>query len=543
MTNIILFEPANANNPSLNVDEFIEFCKSNIFNSKLAISWKSNVWKRYYRFNKFDMNNNRNSKDRLDGSFIDFTKAYMFHIHSFNRSKSNQNTLSMLKIIEFVLLKLYGEANIIKCNNIIFDECARLASAKYSKVQAVGIGKELEKLCSFLTGNRMTTSSYFFWVNPLRHKITQSWKGYEPSLEGHSKLPDIKSVIAIAEIFSKDESQLSTRDIFTTSVLALLMCAPGRISEILSLPADCEIIEKDDKGIERYGLRFFSAKGYAGDIKWIPTVMVPIAQKAIARLKKLSSNARFASRTMEGQGTDPSKFALVTTKPQNFPWYDEEKRIKYSNALCLLFDRQLCQKTRKDFTSFFKPTAEFFRMDINAFASIKGTTNLFKRHGYINEDGLPYSIRTHQLRHLLNTFSQINGMDEFSIARWSGRKLVSQNVSYDHRSHLQMTKLIREKTTIEASNRHRKKEIAIMDITDFDSLNDGAVLVTKHGYCKHSYAFDICGYYPIQDSGKDDDRLLVIHNKIIEKTYHDKNDGNVNAEKWYEFQNKIIKGE
>ncbi|ELS3760202.1 DNA-binding protein, partial [Salmonella enterica] len=264
MTNIILFEPANANNPSSNVDEFIEFCKSNIFNSKLAISWKSNVWKRYYRFNKFDMNHNRNSKDKLDGSFIDFAKAYMFHIHSFNKSKSNQNTLSMLKIIEFVLLKLYGEANIIKCNNIIFDECARLASAKYSKLQAVGIGKELEKLCSFLTGNRMTTSSYFFWVNPLRHKITQSWKGYEPSLEGHSKLPDIKCVIAIAEIFSKDESQLSTRDIFTTSVLALLMCAPGRISEILSLPADCEITEKDDKGIERYGLRFFSAKGYAG---------------------------------------------------------------------------------------------------------------------------------------------------------------------------------------------------------------------------------------------------------------------------------------
>ncbi|MDH8468931.1 DNA-binding protein, partial [Klebsiella pneumoniae] len=78
---------------------------------------------------------------------------YMLHIHSFNKSKSNQNTLSMLKIIEFVLMKSCGEANVIKCNNSIFDECARLASAKYSKVQAVGIGKELEKLCSFLTGN------------------------------------------------------------------------------------------------------------------------------------------------------------------------------------------------------------------------------------------------------------------------------------------------------------------------------------------------------------------------------------------------------
>ncbi|HFT3433950.1 TPA: DNA-binding protein [Klebsiella variicola] len=543
MTNVILFEPANANNPKSNIESFIKFIKSNAFNSELAISWESNVWRRYYRFNKFDMENNGNSKKKLDDDFIDFAKAYMFHIHSFKKSKLHHKTLSMLKIVEFVLLKSYGEASLTICDNIIFDECARLASAKYSKVQAVGIGKELEKLCSFLNENRMTASSYFFWVNPLRHKITQSWKGYEPSLEGHSKLPDIKSVIAIADIFSKDESQLSARDIFTTSVLTLLMCAPGRISEILSLPADCEINEKDDEGIERYGLRFFSGKGYAGDIKWIPTVMIPVAKRAIDRLKKLSNHARSVAKTMEGKGTESSKYALVMTKPQDFPWYDEEKRIKYSNALCLLFERQLCQKTSKDFTSFFRPTAQFFRLDINAFASIKGSTNLFKRHGYINEDGIPYSLRTHQLRHLLNTFAQINGMDELSIARWSGRKLVSQNVYYDHRSHQQMTKLIREKTAVESRNIHREKEIPIIDLTDFDSLKNGAVLMSKHGYCKHSYAFEPCRFYPTQDSGKDEEQLLVIHNKIIDKTSHDKNEGNINAEKWYEFQTKIIKGE
>jgi hypothetical protein len=543
MTNIILFEPTNTNNPKSNVDDFIEFCKSKIFNLNLAVSWESNVWERRYIFNKFDMKDNRNSKDSLDIGFIDFAKSYMFHIHSFNKSKLKQNALSMLKIIEFVLLKSNGEANVVECNNNIFDECVRVATAKYSKLTAVGIGKELEKLCLFLSENRMTSSSYFFWVNPLRHKITQSWQGYEPSLEGHSKLPDIKSVIAIAEIFSKDESQLSVRDIFTTSVLALLMCAPGRISEILSLPADCEITEHDDKGIERYGLRFFSAKGYAGDIKWIPTVMIPVAKKAIARLKKLSNHARFIARTMEGKGTESSRYALVTTKPENFPWYDEEKRIRYSNALCLLFDRQLCQKISHDFTSFFRPTPDFFRIDINAFASIKGTTNLFKRHGYINEDGIPYSLKTHQLRHLLNTFAQINGIDEFSIARWSGRKLVSQNVSYDHRSHQQMTKLIREKMAVEARNIHGEKEIPIIDLTDFDSLKNGAVLISKHGYCKHSYAFEPCEFYPTQESGTNDDRLLVIHNKIIEKTNLDKNDGNINAEKWYEFQTKITKGE
>lgn len=162
MTNVILFEPINANNPNLNVDDFIKFCKGNVFNSKLASSWENHVWKGCYRFNKFDMKNNRTSKDKLDDGFIDFAKAYMFHIHSFNKSKSNQNALAMLKIVEFVLLKSYGEANVVKCNNNIFDECVRVVTAKYTKLTAVGIGKELEKLCLFLSENRMTSSSYFF---------------------------------------------------------------------------------------------------------------------------------------------------------------------------------------------------------------------------------------------------------------------------------------------------------------------------------------------------------------------------------------------
>jgi len=102
---------------------------------------------------------------------------------------------------------------------------------------------------------------------------------------------------------------------------------------------------------------------------------------------------------------------------------------------------------------------------------------------------------------------------------------------------------MKDKTSMGGGNSHRKKEIAVMDITDFDSLKNGAVLVTKHGYCKHSYAFDPCGYYPLQDSGTNDGQLMMIHTKIFKKTNYDKNDGNVNADKWYEFQTKIIKGE
>ncbi|MDC9818500.1 DNA-binding protein [Pectobacterium polonicum] len=542
MNNILIFEPINTNNPVVNVIKFIEFCKTTIFNGNLVTSWESNVWKKLYRFNKLNMENNLKSKEPLDDCFIDFAKAYMLHVHSFNKAKSKTITLSMLKIVEFVLLKSHMKADIIHCDNFVFDECARLATEKYSKSRAVDVGKELEKLSIFLNENRMTNSSYLFWVNPLRYKITQTWSGYDFSLEGHEKLPDIKSVIAIAEIFSKDDKQLSLRDIFTASVLTLLMCAPGRISEILSLPADCEITEKDSKGIQRYGLRFFSAKGYEGDIKWIPTAMIPVAKKAISRLRKLSHQARSLAKKFEGNHSDVLVNRLKENIPEDFPWYDAEKNIKYSNALCLLNEGQLCKNKAVRLDKLFRPNNSFFISDIIDSEYIKGELNIFKRHGYLNKDESPYLLRTHQLRHLLNTFAQINGMDEFSIARWSGRKFISQNVSYDHRTHLQMSKLIREEKSSEVINNHRIKQIPVVDLNEFDSLNSGAILITQYGCCKHAYAFEPCRSYPFKESGMGNENLSKIHNKIIERTRYDKNDGNLNAEKWYEFQEKIIKG-
>ncbi|GBO51434.1 MULTISPECIES: DNA-binding protein [Pectobacterium] len=542
MNNILIFEPINTNNPVVNVIKFIGFCKTAIFNGNLVTSWESNVWKKLYRFNKLNMKNNLNSKEPLDDCFIDFAKAYMLHVHSFNKAKSKIITLSMLKIVEFVLLKSHMKADIIHCDNFVFNECARLATEKYSKSRAVGVGKELEKLSIFLNENRMTNSSYLFWVNPLRYKTTQTWSGYDLSLEGHEKLPDIKSVIAIAEIFSKDDKQLSLRDIFTASVLTLLMCAPGRISEILSLPADCEITEKDSKGIQRYGLRFFSAKGYEGDIKWIPTAMIPVAKKAISRLRKLSHQARSLAKKFEGNHSDVLVNRLKENIPEDFPWYDAEKNIKYSNALCLLNEGQLCKNKAVRLDKLFRPNDSFFISDIIDSEYIKGEFNIFKRHGYLNKDESPYLLRTHQLRHLLNTFAQINGMDEFSIARWSGRKFISQNVSYDHRTHLQMSKLIREEKSSEVINNHRIKQIPVVDLNEFDSLNSGAILITQYGCCKHAYAFEPCRSYPFKESGMGNERLSKIHNKIIERTRYDKNDGNLNAEKWYEFQEKIIKG-
>jgi hypothetical protein len=76
-------------------------------------------------------------------------------------------------------------------------------------------------------------------------------------------------------------------------------------SEVLALPADCEVFETDREGIERYGWRFFAGKGYEGDIKWIPTVMVSVAKTAVARIKMLTENARQLAKWIESH---PNKF-------------------------------------------------------------------------------------------------------------------------------------------------------------------------------------------------------------------------------------------
>ena len=54
------------------------------------------------------------------------------------------------------------------------------------------------------------------------------------------------------------------------------MCSQSDIGDF-GTSCDCEITETDSNGVERYGLRFYSLKGYGADIKWIPDVMVPVA--------------------------------------------------------------------------------------------------------------------------------------------------------------------------------------------------------------------------------------------------------------------------
>ncbi|HCK2569174.1 TPA: hypothetical protein NY587_005185, partial [Escherichia coli] len=258
------------------------------------------------------------------------------------------------------------------------------------------------------------------------------------------------------------------RDIFTTSIFALLMSAPWRISEVINLRYDCEVLQRSEDGVARYGLRYIGAKGYGEDIKWIPSVMQPIVKEALRRLRVLSKNARFVASILEDiienrkaertllnkdlgdkiirlykmrdktslvKMNDVQNMAslLESKKPKGFPFINGNKSFKYSDMLCLLNKDQLHAIKQTSIFEIYMPNPTFFRMDF--YSNRDGEQpnrwgNIFQRHGLSEQQN--YHLKTHQIRHLINTLAQRGGLSDIDIAKWSGRTHVKQNRVYDH---------------------------------------------------------------------------------------------------------------
>jgi hypothetical protein len=153
-------------------------------------------------------------------------------------------------------------------------------------------------MSNFLCENKIINN--FTWKNPIKRgedtidKIGEKGKQYR-----EKKLPNEEALIAIAEIFSIGVENLSPRDIFTTSCIALLMAAPARGSELFYLKADCIELAKDANGKNQLGLRWFSGKGFGHEVEWVPECMWDVVKEAVERLQNLSSGARAFAKSVE----------------------------------------------------------------------------------------------------------------------------------------------------------------------------------------------------------------------------------------------------
>ncbi|WKV52167.1 hypothetical protein [Dickeya fangzhongdai] len=506
------------------------------------IEWNDNHWminNKKIKFTRFSDGLFHN--ELMDKNFINFAKLYIAKECLYFTVSKIKRSLCALRILEKTLSQLFCNGDIGNVNLNVLDESVKVMKDRLTQNSCYRVGGEIERIALFLVNNNLTYKNIHLWKNPIKYDM--EYFLYDGKPENSKKMPSEIALNAFAEIFSQPLE--NKKDIFTTSVVALLISAPSRISEILSLPADCYITEKTRKGDTMHGLRFWAGKGYGGDIKWIVSVMAHITKLAIDRIYFLTIKSRSFAKLMELDFKEFHKQSIFSSLPENtlltkmqvlellgskiiskndcnkilrtmklsrkdyrytikniwdelqlrlpdnFPWYDKKKNLKYSDLLFLSFKNSFSTKSSENFIQLHKFTDGFFTHDIKY---RKCYENIFQRHGYTNENGGDIYFSSHQVRHLLNTLAQRNGLTEEEIAKWSGRANPLQNRVYNHRRDEEILEQF-ESIQSETENYSISGQITISDPMtkeSYLSIGHSAVHTTEFGYCVHDYTISPC---------------------------------------------------
>ncbi len=609
MPEIFNFKPKNELDAEKNLLQFIQECQDELTVFGKDLKWSQWQWDGVVQFTKLGVNSKAaKDHDALDQKFIDFAKAY-FRYQQGYKPTGTKNEIKALKALESALLQANDNAELAGLSYAVMDESAQIIRNNYSKGAAYHGGRELERLAIFVVEKKLISDDVSGWKNPISRAKDTIQTGKKAKKESEKKLPSEEALSAMAEIFANDPD--NPKDIFTSSTFAMTMCAPSRITEILELPVDCEVEETDSDGILRYGWRFYSGKGFGGDIKWVPTEMVPIAKKAVKRIKQLTEPARRLAKWIE---YNPNKFyrhtdcpnvtdsmlltkeqaawalegerknrhdvinalttaglvrsdnthtldsiwkKVLTKQPPNFPWLNEETKIKYSNALFCM-TRNLIHKQRG--TSpviLWSPTNNVFNNDLSPRKALKSDSHqsIFDRYGYMTKNGERIKLTSHQTRHLLNTIAQRGGLSQLQIAKWSGRADVKQNRTYNHMDEYEMVAQAEALDTslalfgpVGVVGNHPP-----VTIQEFNTMEKGAAHITEFGLCIHDYTMTPCEKYrdclncteQVCIKGEQE-RLSRIRKRLseVEQQYQAAmdamNTGMAGADRWYEHHKNTV---
>ncbi|MDC8829710.1 integrase [Alteromonas gilva] len=379
MSNIVTFEPKDKLNQRENVEAFIEFGKALLMRtSSRKYTFDDNYWPKVGNFTRMGVHSqNRDPENLLNESILPFAKAYVAYA---SESKSDVNKrFYALRAINEVIINSDSNLKINNLSRTEFDDAANYAVSKLGKGAANQTGQALKKLHTFLIEKRMIEP--FDWKNPIAKPKGEGTD--DQSLEDReSKMPDENAVMAIAQISSYRTEELSSRDIHTTSRMALLFAAPSRGSEPSYLRAQCLQaqqmtvekalklgLEEDDvrtllarqsgkeeksqenedndnteldlrAEITLKGISWFSGKGYNYELKWLPTVMYDAVTTAIERQQEQSKRARSVAKLLEDSDDFP--------RHELCPKVSEDKLLTMDQvALALGFDLKKLKSKRQ----------------------------------------------------------------------------------------------------------------------------------------------------------------------------------------------------
>ncbi len=554
---VLHFTPHAELEPQANLEAFVELCKrSAVLGAR--DQFELNVWEigqlkghnKTHRaiFSSMEAASQVTAESCMPQPFLDFAKAALVYLHDKRPVVSQSVRLSALRFLE-AALREWGKGSRPTAVSVeVLDAAVELARSHVSSGVAYRVGGQLELIAELMRAKGFIALRQP-WAHGQKKPRELGSRIAKESLDARQeKLPSAAALRAIAGIF---RSAIEHRDVLVSSYMALMLCAPERINEVLRLQRNC-LVEGDGRFKGKLGLRWAGSKGFNDTTKWLPTQMVPVAKEAIRNLLQVTTPAQTIAawytdnpealflheeaEHLRGQAVlSPADIALILWNDANATgsasaWAHMSKKLPgvpmggrkvgyrfedveqavlsmlpstfpYVPGAPGLLCRDALAVSRVNETHSAKATyaCMFACVDYNVVTNAfgrEGRKSVFERFEFTEDGGTPIVLRSHSLRHYLNMLAQMGGLSSAEIAIFSGRKDVNQNRAYDHMTSDEVQAPVHE--AIQAGftgNLVIAGARELMSRSEFTGKGIVAAHTTEYGFCTHNFASEPCQMY------------------------------------------------
>ncbi|CUK01025.1 hypothetical protein PH7735_02403 [Shimia thalassica] len=307
MSKVVVFIPQNDTDGARNLRDFVSFARDELtlFEDQggfLVDKWeyKSGIHKTSVQFSQAKMQK-RNLGQRenvpFEQPFMDFAKAYIRTHLTKRLTTAITKNINALRYVYAALVEIHGIPDILKLDGIVQGKAVELieANGRMGPAALYRFGQALEKLYDDVRVNKIVIDLPI-WRNPWSRPRERSMGTSEKDKKWQEeRCPSMHEMMCVMDAFNRAET---VPDKYATSLIIMLIFAPGRVSELNHLTHDCLTIEEYEESGEtkrRMGVRWHSAKGYGETVKWVPKVMEPVVEMAIGRLREISEEPRKAA--------------------------------------------------------------------------------------------------------------------------------------------------------------------------------------------------------------------------------------------------------
>lgn len=497
----------------------------------------------------------------LRSPFLNFAKALLAYLHGWKGTTAIPTRLIALRFLEAALCEVTGHVCPTMTTPEVMAHAQSKAAGEMGAHASYNVSLHLSLIYRSMAELGVLAAPSTWRNAALSPSQHRNRVGKQFDADREKRLPSPQVLDALAEIFNSDTNnptEIFASSICALMLCAPDRSVEALYAPLDIFGSDWTDPITGEVGT---GLRWFPAKGGPPLVKTVIPSMRGVAYRAVERLRLLSAPARdlanwyeknprslflppeleylrgqerlsrnevhsilYGSRSEKLSNIQGSRAinwltahgvrresdycgttvafadlesAIIDGLPPGFPIMDPSTGMRYSEALCIMRSSEFDSKI--DGPSI----CSFGRVKyVSLQTSLKSNgfnKSIFEKRGFRDAAGEFLSLSSHMLRHYLNTLVRQSGtLTEEDIAKWSGRKNVRQNSTYNHLSDRDVLAKLRvsvgDPSLASGPFANIDKRVFIRR-EEFASIKIITAHTSEFGFCIHDYAQTPCQVY------------------------------------------------